>query len=125
MSHDDAYVSLSDSSSLQDDSDRADPCPYDGPFVGRARVIKDYTPTPYDTELLTIKVSTQNHIILMNMHFLLLYTQLFLLLCERSVDCHDFSAYCHDKISEALSPTYVPKISFVSGFFFRRGRSSK
>ena len=29
---------------------------YKGPFVGRARVIKDYTPSPYDKESLTLKV---------------------------------------------------------------------
>ena len=30
---------------------------YKGPFVGRARVTKDYTPSPYDKESLTLKVS--------------------------------------------------------------------
>ena len=29
---------------------------YKGPFVGRARVTKDYTPSPYDKESLTLKV---------------------------------------------------------------------
>ena len=30
---------------------------YKGPFVGRARVTKDYTPSPYDKESLTLKVT--------------------------------------------------------------------
>ncbi len=34
---------------------------YKGPFVGRAKVKRDYTPSPYDREALTLKVS---HILL-------------------------------------------------------------
>ena len=29
---------------------------YDGPFVGKARALKDYTPSPYDREALRFKV---------------------------------------------------------------------
>ena len=30
---------------------------YKGPFVGRAKVIRDYTPNAYDREALSLKVS--------------------------------------------------------------------
>ena len=34
----------------------ADPVEYTGPFIGRARALVDYTPSPYDRDALRFKV---------------------------------------------------------------------
>ena len=47
---------MATSSSLSSVSVEEDEPAYKGPFVGRARVIRDYTPSPYDREALTLKV---------------------------------------------------------------------
>lgn len=39
-----------------EDGDDEEP-PYRGPFCGRARVHTDFTPSPYDTDSLKLKVS--------------------------------------------------------------------
>lgn len=41
-----------------EDGDDEEP-PYRGPFCGRARVHTDFTPSPYDTDSLKLKVSSQ------------------------------------------------------------------
>lgn len=56
-------VSTTDSSASNresvksEDGDDEEP-PYRGPFCGRARVHTDFTPSPYDTDSLKLKVET-------------------------------------------------------------------
>lgn len=56
-------VSTTDSSASNresvksEDGDDEEP-PYRGPFCGRARVHTDFTPSPYDTDSLKLKVSS-------------------------------------------------------------------
>lgn len=49
-------TSCSDGTSNRDSFRLDDECPYSGPFCGRARVHTDFTPSPYDTDSLKIKV---------------------------------------------------------------------
>lgn len=57
-------VSTTDSSASNresvksEDGDDEEP-PYRGPFCGRARVHTDFTPSPYDTDSLKLKVSSR------------------------------------------------------------------
>lgn len=60
-------VSTTDSSASNresvksEDGDDEEP-PYRGPFCGRARVHTDFTPSPYDTDSLKLKVEHTVHI---------------------------------------------------------------
>lgn len=49
-------TSCSDGTSNRDSLRLEDDVPYNGPFCGRAKVHTDFTPSPYDTDSLKIKV---------------------------------------------------------------------
>lgn len=49
-------TSCSDGTSNRDSLRLDDEVPYNGPFCGRAKVHTDFTPSPYDTDSLKIKV---------------------------------------------------------------------
>lgn len=73
-------VSTTDSSASNresvksEDGDDEEP-PYRGPFCGRARVHTDFTPSPYDTDSLKLKVrSSQNFLNPETQHVALLWT---------------------------------------------------
>lgn len=52
-------TSCSDGTSNRDSLRLEDEVPYNGPFCGRAKVHTDFTPSPYDTDSLKIKVRHQ------------------------------------------------------------------
>ena len=57
-------TSCSDGTSNRDSFRLDDDGPYSGPFCGRARVHTDFTPSPYDTDSLKIKVCAHHICIL-------------------------------------------------------------
>lgn len=64
MSTTDSSTSNRESVKSEDGDDEE--LPYRGPFCGRARVHTDFTPSPYDTDSLKLKVS----LTLASRHFL-------------------------------------------------------
>lgn len=52
--------SNSNRESVKSEDGEEDELPYRGPFCGRALVHTDFTPSPYDTDSLKLKVGTRN-----------------------------------------------------------------
>jgi hypothetical protein len=53
--------SNSNRETVKSEDGEEDELPYGGPFCGRALVHTDFTPSPYDTDSLKLKVLTLSH----------------------------------------------------------------